>query len=237
MLLNSLLDSAHPDSKTKTGSKRVFLITAEDNPHSDDPVFHRAAQTKAIDLYDNGISINLFVWDTPEKPFDFSHFYKPILDIEQEEDVDYASTYNAASKLDEFKNIIRQKEIKKRSLFRVMFTINEGFEIAVRGYNFVSEQKKPLATNLHRRTNAEVKTNTSYVSKVCVSNTSTLLAEYLDLKRQDYGRRYEVLLRIRWREDSVHFGGDCKDQDVRRPWYCQYLVLLRRNIKCIQASS
>ena len=161
-----LVDWTDLRSKTKVGSKRVFLITAEDNPHADDPVFKTAAQTKAIDLYSNDISINLFVWDSPEKPFDFSHFYKTILDREEEQDVDYASTYNASSKLDEFKTIIRQKEIKKRSLFRIPLKIHDGFEIAVKGYNFVSEQKRPLPTNLHRRSNVEVKTITTYHGKV-----------------------------------------------------------------------
>ena len=123
-----------------------------------------------MDLHENSITINLFVFDTPSKPFDFSHFYKPILDLEQEEDVDYASTYNASSKLDEFKNIIRQKEIKKRSMFRVPLKIHDGFEIAVKGYNFVSEQKKPLPTTLDRRSNAEVKTITTYQCKVSGHN-------------------------------------------------------------------
>ncbi|RUP48803.1 SPOC like C-terminal domain-containing protein [Jimgerdemannia flammicorona] len=63
-------------SAQKVGSKRIFLFTNEDNPHAANPRLRDAATTRARDLNEVGIRIELFNIDRPDQRFDFDAFYK-----------------------------------------------------------------------------------------------------------------------------------------------------------------
>ncbi|KAG0268258.1 X-ray repair cross-complementing protein 6 [Actinomortierella ambigua] len=66
-------------SAQKVGSRRLFLITNEDNPHGNEPTLQGAAKLRAKDLSEPGISIELFDLDRKMHRFDRSLFYKSIL--------------------------------------------------------------------------------------------------------------------------------------------------------------
>ena len=56
-------------------SRRLFIITDQDNPHADDKVLRSAAAVRAKDLYDLGVIIELFPISRPDHDFDRTKFY------------------------------------------------------------------------------------------------------------------------------------------------------------------
>lgn len=57
------------------GSRRLFIVTDEDNPHATDKGTRSAAAVRAKDLYDLGVGIDLFPISRGENKFDLSKFY------------------------------------------------------------------------------------------------------------------------------------------------------------------
>ena len=57
------------------GSRRLFIITDNDNPHSGDKNARYQAAVRAKDLYDLGVIIELFPISHPDHDFDRSAFY------------------------------------------------------------------------------------------------------------------------------------------------------------------
>ena len=57
-------------------SRRLFIVTDEDNPHAHDRVLRSTATVRAKDLYDLGVTLELFPIDRPENKFDRSKFYE-----------------------------------------------------------------------------------------------------------------------------------------------------------------
>jgi ATP-dependent DNA helicase 2 subunit 1 len=58
------------------GSRRLFIITDNDNPHAGDKQAQSAAAVRAKDLYDLGVVIELFPVSNADKKFDLSKFYE-----------------------------------------------------------------------------------------------------------------------------------------------------------------
>lgn len=56
-------------------SRRVFLVTDNDDPHADDRAQRDPAAQRAKDLYDLGVSIELFAISRPNHAFDRTKFY------------------------------------------------------------------------------------------------------------------------------------------------------------------
>ena len=56
-------------------SRRLFIVTDNDNPHGKDKILRSAATVRAKDLYDLGVIIELFPISRPEQEFDRSKFY------------------------------------------------------------------------------------------------------------------------------------------------------------------
>ena len=56
-------------------SRRLFLVTDNDNPHASDKDLKSSAIVRAKDLYDLGVSIELFPISQPGHEFDCSKFY------------------------------------------------------------------------------------------------------------------------------------------------------------------
>lgn len=57
------------------GSRRLFIITDRDDPHSSDKALRSQATVRAKDLYDLGVIIELFPISQPDHDFDRSKFY------------------------------------------------------------------------------------------------------------------------------------------------------------------
>lgn len=56
-------------------SRRLFLVTDNDNPHADNKEVKSSAIVRAKDLYDLGVVIELFPISQPDHDFDRSKFY------------------------------------------------------------------------------------------------------------------------------------------------------------------
>lgn len=56
-------------------SRRLFVVTDNDNPHGNNKSLRSAATVRARDLYDLGVTIELFPISRPDHEFDSSEFY------------------------------------------------------------------------------------------------------------------------------------------------------------------
>jgi ATP-dependent DNA helicase 2 subunit 1 len=76
--MSNLLFCANQIFTTKApsfGSRRLFIITDNDNPHVDDKNARSQAAVRAKDLYDLGVVIELFPISRPDHDFDRAKFY------------------------------------------------------------------------------------------------------------------------------------------------------------------
>ncbi|KAI8088997.1 SPOC like C-terminal domain-containing protein [Halteromyces radiatus] len=154
----------------KRTSKRVFLFTNQDHPHSDNEKLRNAAIQRAKDLLDMNIRIELFGLDRIHHNFDYKHFYREVFIHEKSDDFyddDEANDFimeKGSTKLEELMTRIRRKEVKKRSLFSIPFNIAKDLTIGVKGYSLAMEQKKgsPKKVLTEGERIQEVQTVTAY---------------------------------------------------------------------------
>lgn len=137
------------DGAPKTATKRVFLVTDEDNPHpgTGKDRLTVAARTTLIDLVQAGIVVEPFFISTDEKPFDVSKFYTSILlatNIVEDDESEPGVLPEAISitRIEDLLDQMKFREIPKRALFSVPFELAENFLIGVKGYGLVTVQKK-----------------------------------------------------------------------------------------------
>lgn len=114
----------------KVGSKRIFLFTNDDNPYIKQDNLAQKAKQRARDVADNGIEIEPFFSNKPEKPFDLRLFYKDILTIDEEgEDEDLtklSEQFNVNLRFEQLKAKVLRRAFKKRSQGRISFWIGNG---------------------------------------------------------------------------------------------------------------
>ncbi|KAI9305696.1 SPOC like C-terminal domain-containing protein [Cunninghamella echinulata] len=129
-------------SKVK-GTKRIFLITNQDNPHSDNNSLQQAALQRAKDLLNLNIHIELFGLDRLDHVFNNKYFYQDILLSDSESQLNSSFTSVATdNKIDALLTRIRRKENKKRSQFSIPFMITPNLTIGIQGYKLTLEQKR-----------------------------------------------------------------------------------------------
>ncbi|GJE85629.1 Ku DNA-binding complex, Ku70 subunit [Phanerochaete sordida] len=136
------------DGAPKTATKRVFLLTDEDNPHSG-PGKDRlttAARTTLVDLVQAGIVVEPFFISTDEKPFDVSRFYSSVLlptnIIDDDEEAGVLPEALSITRIEDLLDQMKFREVPKRALFSVPFQLAENLVIGVKGYGLVTVQKK-----------------------------------------------------------------------------------------------
>lgn len=56
-------------------SRRLFIVTDNDDPHGNNRALRSAATVRARDLYDLGVTIELFPISRPDQEFDRAKFY------------------------------------------------------------------------------------------------------------------------------------------------------------------
>ncbi|KAI1622947.1 ATP-dependent DNA helicase 2 subunit 1 [Exophiala viscosa] len=148
-------------------SRRLFLVTDNDDPHATNKGTRSQATVRAKDLYDLGVIIELFPISTPDHAFDTKLFYDDIVYKASPSDPD-AIAYNPpsivdtdASKLAAGSNdgisllqsllsSIASKVTPKRALFSaVNLEIAPGFEISVKGYLLYKHQKPARSSYIY----------------------------------------------------------------------------------------
>ncbi|KAL7949885.1 SPOC like C-terminal domain-containing protein [Trichoderma barbatum] len=127
------------------GSRRLFIVTDNDDPHASDKAARSAAAVRAKDLYDLGITIDLFPITRGESKFDLGKFYDDIVyrDPSAEAngtEVRTSRSGDGLSLLNSLISNINSKQTPKRALFHLPFEIAPGLRITVKGYNIVHRQ-------------------------------------------------------------------------------------------------
>ncbi|XP_040263015.1 X-ray repair cross-complementing protein 6 [Bufo bufo] len=172
--------------KMKLSHKRIMLFTNEDNPHSSESAKTTQAVTKAKDLREVGIFLDLMHLEK-EDGFDVSLFYRDIVNTDDDEDLGVQS--KASRKLDDLMRKVRAKENKKKSLCRIPLKLGDDLHLTVGVYNLIQKANKPPPVKLYRESNEPVKTKTRTFNK----DTGSLLLPSDTKKAQTYGNRQIVL--------------------------------------------
>ena len=139
-------------------SRRLFIVTDNDDPHSVDKALRSSAAVRAKDLYDLGVIIELFPISSDAHAFDTKLFYDDIIYRASPSDPN-APTYNPAaigsSDLQEHKtgstdgitllqsllSSIASKSTPQRTQFSsVPFELAPNFRISVKGYLLFKHQ-------------------------------------------------------------------------------------------------
>ncbi|XP_028409501.1 X-ray repair cross-complementing protein 6-like, partial [Dendronephthya gigantea] len=151
------------NSAMRNGHKRILLFTNNDDPHKNNQSLQRQAKTKATDLFDVGIDIELM----PIKPrigqFDTSLFYEHI--VGEVDEIDRATMPDPAEKFEELLTRVQKKQYKKRPLCRVPLQFGGGVGLGVSVFNLCRAAVKSSYVNLDSRINEEVKIVSKLVCK------------------------------------------------------------------------
>ncbi|XP_047597950.1 X-ray repair cross-complementing protein 6 [Lutra lutra] len=174
------------DVQVKMSHKRIMLFTNEDDPHSHDSAKASRARTKAGDLRDTGIFLDLMHLKK-RGGFDISLFYRDIISTAEDEDL--GVHFEESSKLEDLLRKVRAKETKKRVLCRLKFKLSKDIALTVGMYNMVQKAVKPPPVRLYRETNEPVKSKTRTFNV----NTGSLLLPSDTKRSQSYGSRQIVL--------------------------------------------
>ncbi|KAL2267617.1 hypothetical protein VTJ83DRAFT_4894 [Remersonia thermophila] len=129
------------------GSRRLFIITDNDNPHGGDKTAKSSAAVRAKDLYDLGVVIELFPIAQSDKKFDLSKFYDdviyrdPATEAGSSDEVKTSRSGDGLSLLGSLLSNINSKQTPKRSYFsKLSFELAPNLTISVNGYMLLHRQ-------------------------------------------------------------------------------------------------
>ncbi|KXT17510.1 hypothetical protein AC579_3235 [Pseudocercospora musae] len=136
-------------------SRRLFLVTDNDYPHASDRDARNSAAVRAKDLYDLGVTIELFPISHPDRgyTFDRSKFYNDIIYSSTPSDPDApmpltsdikaasSSAKDGISLLQSLINSVASRNAPRRTFFNVPFEIGPGLKIGVKGYIMFKRQE------------------------------------------------------------------------------------------------
>lgn len=148
-------------------SRRLFIVTDNDNPHSDDKSYRSQATVRAKDLYDLGVVIELFPISSAKHAFETKLFWDDIVYKSSPSDPD-AIMYNPSSLMDIDKSRLRtgnadgisllqsllstisSRATPKRALFSAAhLEIAPGLRIGVKGFLLYKHQKPVRSTYIY----------------------------------------------------------------------------------------
>lgn len=177
----------YSDIKLRLSHKRLMIFTCRDSPHGGDSTRDRQARTKAVDLKETGVIIDLMHLIKPGG-FDVSLFFCDIVSPPEDES-ELGLQLEACGKLEDLQKRVRAKEQKKRSQARLSLSIGEGMKVAVGVYVLALSAKKPSPIRLYRDTNEPVRTKT----RLYHTQTGSLLLPSDTKRAQVYGKKQIVM--------------------------------------------
>ncbi|MCJ1298902.1 ATP-dependent DNA helicase II subunit 1 [Hypocenomyce scalaris] len=133
-------------------SRRLFIVTDNDDPHEKDKALRSAAAVRAKDLYDLGVIIELFPISRPDHEFDRDRFYNDIIYNSSPADPEApaptsgptktSSTADGVPLLNSLLSSINSKAVARRALFsNLPLEIGPAFKISVKGYIIFKRQE------------------------------------------------------------------------------------------------
>lgn len=142
-------------------SRRLFLVTDNDYPHASDRDARNSAAVRAKDLYDLGVTIELFPISHPDRgyTFDRSKFYNDIIYSSTPSDPDApaplaadikpasSTAKDGISLLQSLLSSVDSRAAPRRALFaNLPFEIGPGLKIGVKGF-IVLKRQEPKRTS------------------------------------------------------------------------------------------
>ncbi|KAI9723574.1 MAG: ATP-dependent DNA helicase II subunit 1 [Chrysothrix sp. TS-e1954] len=133
-------------------SRRLFLVTDDDNPHANRKELRSFAAVRARDLYDLGVIIELFPISQPDQAFDRSKFYDDIVyqshPADPEAPAPVATTTKAStskdgiSLLNSLLSNINSKAMPRRALIaNLPLELSPDLKISVKGFIILKRQE------------------------------------------------------------------------------------------------
>ncbi|KAM6951194.1 X-ray repair cross-complementing protein 6 [Aplochiton taeniatus] len=177
----------YSDIKLRLSHKRLMIFTCRDQPHGGDSTKDCQTRTKAGDLKETGVVIDLMHLFKPGG-FDISLFFCDIVSPPEDES-DLGLQLEPSSKLDDLQKRVRAKEQKKRSLSRLFLCLGEGVNVAVGMYALALSAKKPGSIRLYRETNEPVNSKT----RMYHTQTGSLMLPSETKCAQMYGKKQIVM--------------------------------------------
>lgn len=177
----------YSDIKLRLSQKRVMIFTCRDEPHGGDSVKDRQARTKASDLKETGVIIDLMHMMKPGG-FDVSSFFRDIISPPEDES-ELGLQLEPCNKLEDLQKRVRAKEQKKRAIARLNLSLGEGINVAVGIYATAVSARKPPPIRLYRETNEPVRSKT----RTFHTQTGSLLLPSEIKKAQTYGKKQIVM--------------------------------------------
>lgn len=131
------------------GSRRLFIITDNDDPHAGDRLERERAVVRAKDLFDLGVTVELFPVTRQGQNFDLNKFYTDIIyrdpfaatDPDNPDEIKTLKTGDGISLLNSLISNINAKQAPKRAYFSKMpLHLAPGLDISVNGYPILHRQ-------------------------------------------------------------------------------------------------
>ncbi|MCJ1320483.1 ATP-dependent DNA helicase II subunit 1 [Xylographa vitiligo] len=133
-------------------SRRLFIVTDNDDPHERNKALKASAAVRAKDLYDLSIIIELFPISKPGSDFDRAKFYDDIIYNKAPTNpeapapiagaIKASSTGNGITLLNSLLSSINSRAVAKRALFsNLPLEIGPSFKISVKGYIIFKRQE------------------------------------------------------------------------------------------------
>ncbi|KAK2820865.1 hypothetical protein Q5P01_023824 [Channa striata] len=179
----------YSDIKLRLSHKRLMIFTCRDEPHGGDSTKDRQARTKASDLKETGVVIDLMHLMKPGG-FDVSLFFCDVVSPPEDES-EMGLQLKPCDKMEDLKKRVRAKEQKKRAMARLNLCLGEGINVAVGIYATSVSARKPGAIRLYRETNEPVRSKT----RTFHTQTGSLLLPSEIKKAQIYGKKKIVMER------------------------------------------
>uniref|UniRef100_A0A8C5H0J9 DNA helicase n=1 Tax=Gouania willdenowi TaxID=441366 RepID=A0A8C5H0J9_GOUWI len=184
----------YSDIKLRLSHKRLMIFTCREQPHGGDNVKDRQARTKASDLKETGVVIDLIHLMKPGG-FDVSLFFRDIVSPPEDES-ELGLQLEPCEKLDDLQKRVRAKEQKKRATARINLCLGDGLNVAVGLYATAVTARKPPPVKLYRESNEAVRSKT----RTFHTQTGSLLLPSEIKKAQTYGKK-----QIEMEKDEVDF--------------------------------
>ncbi|XP_037611359.1 X-ray repair cross-complementing protein 6 isoform X2 [Sebastes umbrosus] len=179
----------YSDIKLRLSHKRLMIFTCRDEPHEGDSVKDRQARTKAGDLKETGVIIDLMHLLKPGG-FNVAPFFRDIVSPPEDES-ELGLQLEPCYKLEDLQKRVRAKEQKKRAMARINLCLGEGINVAVGIYATAVTARKPAPIRLYRETNEPVRSKT----RIFHTQTGSLLLPSEIKKSQTYGKKQIVMER------------------------------------------
>ncbi|KUI68763.1 ATP-dependent DNA helicase II subunit 1 [Cytospora mali] len=131
------------------GSRRLFIVTDNDDPEKGDKDKRQGAAVRAKDLFDLGVTIELFPISREGRKFDLDNFYTDIIyrdplaaaDPENPGEIKAVQSGDGLTLLNSLISSINAKQSPKRAYFSKMpFHIAPGLTISINGYLLLHKQ-------------------------------------------------------------------------------------------------